>query len=177
MARKVLCECCGKMVTPAVARKHREEIAWAEHLESLGQPSVYTGNPTPPITTESVFGHASPPPPTVADNGMDVDDTTTMPVGPLPSPPITNPDEYLPEHYHSIPDNDFQPDTNLDDPLYPPELYNEDLETAAVEEELCAFSKIRYGTLTPPKPTCIEWLIVPNRGEHQRLRHCNLQGI
>ena len=133
------------MVTPVVARKHKEEIARVEYLETLGQTSVYARNPTPPITAESIFGHTSPPLPTVADNSMDIDNTTMMPAEPSPPPPITSPEEYLPKHHHSVPENNFQPDTDLDDP---PELYDEDLETAAIEEELRAFSEIRYGAST-----------------------------
>lgn len=140
------------MVTQAVARKHKEELARMEYLESLGQAPVYTGNPTPPITAESVFGHTSPPSPTIVNDSMDVDNVTFTPVELSPPPPIIGSDNNFPLHHHPILEDDFQPDTDLEDPLCPLEPYNEDLETLAVEEELHAFSEIRYGLSTLKSP-------------------------
>jgi len=144
MARKVLCGYCNKMVTPAVAKKHKEDAKWAEHLESLGHAPGYTGNPIPPITAEDVFGPVSSPPPTAVDDNMDIDEAApTLDELSLPLP-ITNSD-HLPPCHHQIPENDFQPDINLDNDLDPLELYDEGLENSALEEELLALANIRYG--------------------------------
>ena len=135
MAWKVLCEYCNKMLTPAVARKHKEEIVQANYLKSLGQTPIYVRNPVPPITAESVFGQASPPP-TTADDSMDVDNIVVTPnkLSPPLGPLVADPNEHFPQPHHSIPENDFQPGTDQDSP--PQEPYNEDMETAAIEEEL-----------------------------------------
>ena len=126
------------MVTPVVAKKHREDAARAEYVESLGHAPVYTGNPTPPITAESIFGPTSPPSPTGANENMDVDSIPFMPLvnEPSPPPPVTSPNEYLPPNHHPVLENDFQPEDDPNHPPCPSGPYDEDLENMAREEEL-----------------------------------------
>ena len=145
MARDILCGCCGKVVSAATAKKHKDEMAKAEYFAGLSQAPVYAGNPAPPITAESVFRHSSPSPPTVTDDDMDIDNIPFTPTG-SPPPPVTHLDEHPSEHHHLVPDDDFQADACLDDPLCQLEPYNEDFETMAIEDELRAFSEIRYGS-------------------------------
>lgn len=156
MARKVFCECCNTMVTLAVAAKHKDNLAQAEYLNSLGRTPMYTGIPIPPITTESVFGSTPPPPPASANDNMDVDNVPLTPVVLSPPPPVTSSD-HLPPHHHPISEDDFQPNTDSGGRPCSPEPYNEDLENSALEEEfqaledpaleeeLRAFEGIRYG--------------------------------
>lgn len=158
MARKVLCECCNKLVTPAVAKKHREERAQAEYLLSLGRAPVYVGNPTPPITAESVFGHTSTPPLLAVEDTMDID-TQTRPPSPSMDP------NHLPLQQHTIQDDDFRLNEDMDDDLSPPELYNEHLENLA-SEEFRAFENIRYGLLSIQRLSGVSVLITPNRGKY-----------
>ena len=142
-------------------------MAKAEYFACLGHTPAYTGNPTPPIIAERVFGHSSPSPPTVTGDGMDVNNT---PFAPNESPPplIACTDENFTEHYHPIPDNDFQANIDLDDLQPEVEPYNEDFEITAVEDELRAFSEIRYGSLLniPKNGLCIEVLIDLDRGKY-----------
>ena len=135
------------MVTKAVAKKHKEDRAQAEYLRTLGRTPTYTGNPLPPITAEHVFGPRSPPLPAGTEDDMDTGDTALDPTLDELSPP--SPDatfDRLPPH-HPIPEDDFQPEINLDDDQYPPEPYNESLENLALEEELSDFANIKYGWL------------------------------
>ena len=159
MPCQVLCECCGHMVSLVQAEKHKRELKWAKHLEDIGHTPVYTGVPIPPITTESVFGHVSPPAPSNENDNMDVDNVDTyLTSTKLPrSPPVTD-IPYSPKNSHLIPDNDFQPDTGPSDRLPLPELFNKDtenstlegfqsLEDSAFQVELEDFGNIAYGAL------------------------------
>ena len=152
-----------------MAKKHREDAARAEYIRSLGRAPIYTGNPAPPITAESIFGPTSPPPPTDTDENMDVDTVSfTPPVNkPLPPPPVITSDSHLPPRHHPILENDFQPEDDPDHPPCPLGPYDEDLENMAREEELRAFSNIRYGVPPVLKLSHIEMLIVPGRGKPQ----------
>lgn len=117
------------MVTPSMAKRHRDDLAQAEYLNNLGHAPTYTGVSVPPITAETVFGSTPSPPLAGADDDMDIDDIPLIPVELSPFPPITN------SGHHLIPEDDFQPDSNLGDRLHSPEPYNEDLENSALEEE------------------------------------------
>ena len=154
------------MVSPVQAAKHKRDLEWAQHLEHVGRTPVYTGVPIPPITAESVFGSASSPPAFNQNDNMDVNDTCLTSTEPLRSPPVTNPDSYLPQHYHTIPDNDFQPNSDIGNQPPSPEPFNEDtensasegfqsLEDSAFQAELDGFGDIKYGGLT-----IITWCIM-----------------
>ena len=150
-----------------MAKKHKDEMAKAKYHISLSQAPAYARNPTPPIITESVFGHLSPSPLTVTNSSMDIDN---VPFTPNTSPPplVAHLDENFSKHYHMIPDNNFQANTNLDDLQCKLEPYNEDFELTAVEDELCAFSEIRYSSLSnvPKYGWHVEVLIDFDRGKH-----------
>ena len=155
------------MVTKAVAKKHMDEYARAEYIDTLGHTPTYTGNPIPPITAEHVFGPSSPPPPADIDDDMDIGDAApTLDIDELSPPPLNTNSGYLPPRHHSIPENDFQPDINLDDDLSPPEPYNEGLENSALEEELSDFANIRYGGLCILNLPYIEALTVHHRWKY-----------
>jgi hypothetical protein len=128
-----------------MAKKHKDEMVKAEYLASLSQAEVYTGDPAPPVTAESVFGHSPPSPPTITDDSMDIDNILSTQTE-SPPPPVTHSDEHFPDHHHLVPDDDFQPENNLDDLPCGLESYNESFETMAIEDELRAFSEIRYGS-------------------------------
>ena len=153
------------MVTQAVAKKHKEDAERAKYLGDLGHTPAYIGNPIPPITAEHVFAPHSTPPPVGADDDMDIDDTTPT-LDELLLPPSNTNFDYLPPRHHPIPEDDFQPDINLDEDLSPPEPYNEDLENLALEEELSNFANIRYGWLPMLNLPYIEGLIVCHRWEY-----------
>ena len=167
MPRKVYCECCDQMVTPAVAKKHREEMVREQYVASLGHDLMDTTNPIPPITTESIFGHTSHSPP--AGASMDLDNVAFPPIEPSPladigdgislnnitpppiglSPPSSAAgyDFHFPSHQQPIPDDDFIPDIDPDARQGSPEPYDEDLEGLALEEEFQALEDIQYGSL------------------------------
>lgn len=144
------------MVTPAVAKKHKEDMAREQYIESLGRDPRATG-PVPPITTESIFGPATLPTPADIDDSMNLDNEILLPIElpPPPALPTTSTDFQFPSHQHPIPEDDFAPNVSLEDDFTPnvspdvhqgsPELYDEDLERSAVEEELQAFEDIQYG--------------------------------
>lgn len=136
------------MVTPAVAKKHQEDMARERYIESLGRAPASTTGPIPPITTESIFGIASPSPPANTNDSMDLDNTTFSPPEPSPPLPAAGSDFYLPSHCQPIPDDDFVPDVNPDVHPGSPEPYDEDLERSALEEELQAFEDVKYGWLS-----------------------------
>jgi len=156
------------MVTKTVAKKHKEDRARAEYLETLGCTPAYTGNPIPPITAEHLFGPHSPPPPAGVDSDMDIGDTAPILDELLSLPPIAN-SNYLPLHHRPIPENDFPPDIDLDEDLCPPEPYNESLENLALEEELSNFANIRYGWPPILNIPDIEVLTVCHRWEYPRI--------
>lgn len=133
------------MVTPAVAKKHEEDMAREQYFESLGRDPVRPLDPIPPITTESIFGPASPSPPADVGDDMNLDNTTFPPAGPSPLSPASASDFHFPLHYQPIPDNDFVPEVDPDACPGSPEPYNEDLERSALEEELRALEDIQYG--------------------------------
>ena len=86
------------MVTPFVAKKHREAKDREQYLESLGHDPIYAADPIPPITAKSIFGPASPPVPADFGDDMNVDEDT-LPTEPPPPLPITAPDLHpLPRH-------------------------------------------------------------------------------
>lgn len=133
---------------------------------SLGQAPAYVGNPAPPITTESVFGHTPPPPSPSPDYGMDIDNIPLILDEFSPPPPATDHDNFLPPHSHPIPEDDFQPDVDVDPSQPPPAPYNEYLEDLEVEEELHAFANIRYGVLSIQDLTGSHVFTTSNRGKH-----------
>ena len=148
------------MVTPTVAKKHREDMAQDRYLESVGHDSVSPTNPIPPITTESLFGQRAPPsppadiddrmnlsdtfPPADIDVSMNLDNSTFPPVGPPPPLPTTSSDFHFPSHQQPIQDNDFAPDVDPDARSGSPQPYDEDLERSALEEELRELEDIEY---------------------------------
>ena len=139
------------MVTPAVAKKHKEDMAREQYFESLGRNPVYASGPIPPITTESIFGRASPSPPADVGDGMNLDNTIFPPVEPSPPSPTATSDFHFPLHRQPIPDNDFVPDVNPDACPGSPEPYDEDLERSALDEELQALEDIEYGWPSIPR--------------------------
>ena len=134
MPRQVLCECCNEMVTPFVAKKHREAKDRERYFESLGHDPIHAADPIPPITAESLFGPISPPMPAEFGGDMNIDEET-LPPEPLPPPIITSPDLHPPSCHRLVLDDDFEPDDDSNDGLAPPEEYDEDLERSAREEE------------------------------------------
>lgn len=146
------------MVSPAQAAKHKRDLEWAKHLESIGNTPVYTGVPVPPITAESVFASLSPPSALNTNDYMDVDNTPLIPAELQQLLPAENPDPHLPHNSHLIPENDFQPETGLGERLPSPEPFNEagenltseefrSLEDSAFQEELEDFRNVNYGQL------------------------------
>ena len=133
------------MVTPAVAKKHQENMEREQYLKSLGRDPGHATDLIPPITTESIFGPSPPSPPADIDDGMDLD-TTFPPVEPSPPLPATDPDFHFPSHQHPILDDDFVPDVDPDLRPGSPEEYDEDLERSALEEELWGLEDIEYGS-------------------------------
>lgn len=166
------------MVTPAVAKKHKEEMMQAEYLQGLGQAPNYIGNPEPPLTAESVFGHTPTPPPLAVEEVMDIDNAAfAQNNSPLPASL-----DHLPLPQYMIPDDDFQSDNvqSDDDPNdypLPSEMYEEHAEDLSFEDEFRVFENIRYGLSPFWSSTSVGALIILHRGDPPRLRYCNLQGI
>ena len=129
-----------------MAKKHKEDMERERYIKDLGNTPIYVGDPVTPITAESIFGSTFPPSPANVSDSMDVDDTTLLlavPSSPSPTPTFPFP---FALHGQSIPDDDFEPD--IDCP-HSPKPYDEEVETAALEEEFQAFEGIRYGWYHP----------------------------
>jgi len=120
-------------------------VSTQQYFESLGCDPVYASDPIPPITTESIFGHASPSPPADIGDSMNLDSTIFPLVEPSPPSPTTTSDFHFPLYHQPIPDNDFVPGVNPDACPGSPEPYDEDFERSALKEELRALEDIEYG--------------------------------